>query len=112
MGGASGGSGAEEMSGVTTTTQFPPGLAATAARVSLSVCVCVCVCVVLIREVIHSLSSPLSLQFPTIPMAPLIASGVVPTQEQLEAFQKQQLELLATLQKQQQQQQSTNTTGL
>ena len=34
-------------------------------------------------------------------MAPLLTGGVIPTPEQVEAFQKQQMELLATLQKQQ-----------
>ena len=52
----------------------------------------------------------LCLQFPAVQMTPLLASGVIPTQEQLEAFQKQQVELLSQLQKQQQHQQG-NTGG-
>ena len=45
------------------------------------------------------------LQFPAVQMTPLLTSGAIPTQEQLEAFQKQQVELLTQLQKQQQKQQ-------
>lgn len=45
-------------------------------------------------------------RFPAVQLGPLLTSGGVPTPEQLEAFQKQQVELLAQLQKQQQQQQA------
>ncbi|CAI8040893.1 Histone deacetylase 4 [Geodia barretti] len=44
-------------------------------------------------------------RFPAVQMTPLLTSGAIPTQEQLEAFQKQQVELLTQLQKQQQKQQ-------
>jgi acetoin utilization deacetylase AcuC-like enzyme len=50
-------------------------------------------------------------RFPTVQMTPLLTSGVIPTQEQLEAFQKQQVELLTQLQKQQQQQQGNAAGG-